>query len=183
MMTFGADAPGVENAIRQACELGIAVSVGHHLADAAEIRAAADAGARTLTHLGNGIPNSIDRHRNPIWAGLAEDRLTAMIITDGHHLPAEVVKVICRCKGAEKIIVTSDASPAAGFKPGRYHVLGNDAILEENGLFHNPEKGCLVGSSASLSDCMKYLESLDLLSPEDLEKVGYYNAMKLLKML
>lgn len=34
-----------------------------------------------------------------------------------------------------------------------------------------------------MSDCMKYLESLDLLSKEDLEKVGYYNAMKLLGML
>ena len=181
MMTFGADAPGVANAIRQACELGIAVSVGHHLADAAEIRAAADAGARTLTHLGNGIPNSIDRHRNPIWAGLAEDRLTAMIITDGHHLPAEVVKVICRCKGAEKIIVTSDASPAAGFKPGRYHVLGNDAILEPGGRLYNPEKQCLVGSASILAQCMAFLESLEIFSEAELLQVGRTNALALLE--
>ncbi len=180
LITLSADAADAESAIREARRLGIAVSIGHHLADAAEIRRAADAGAQALTHLGNGVPNEIDRHRNPIWAGLAEDRLSAMIITDGHHLPAEVIKVMIRCKGTERIIVVSDASPATGFKPGRYVVMGNDAILEPDGKLHNPRLRCLVGSASTLAACMTYLESLDLLDEKELRQVGRDNALALI---
>lgn len=183
LMTVAAENEGAEELIRHAVSLGIAVGCGHQLADYEQLQKAQKAGARTLTHLGNGIPNMIHRHKNPIWSGLACDDLTATIITDGHHLPPELIKCVIRMKGPDKVIVISDASPVAGLPPGRYHMLGNDAVLEENGLFHNPEKGCLVGSSASMSDCMKYLESLDLLDREGLEKVGYYNAVKLLGML
>ena len=180
LLTVAADQPGAEGLIRHARGKGIAVSVGHHLADAAQIGDAAAAGAVALTHLGNGLPNQLDRHCNPIWAGLGEDRLTAMIITDGHHLPPELIRVIIRCKGAAKIIVVSDASPITGFPPGRYHTLGNDATLEPNGKFHNPAKKCLVGSASTMKQCMDYLASLEILSGEELNMVGYENPLKLI---
>ncbi len=183
LMTIAAENEGAEELIRHAVSRGVIVGCGHQLANYEQLQRAEKAGARTLTHLGNGIPNMINRHKNPIWSGLACDNLIATIITDGHHLPPELIKCILRMKGADHVIVVSDASPVAGLPPGRYHMLGNDAILEETGLFHNPEKGCLVGSSASMSDCMKYLASLNLLTQDELEKVGYYNAMKLLQLL
>ena len=111
---------------------------------------------------------------------MANDDLTAMIITDGHHLPADLIKCIVRVKGAERIIVTSDAAPIAGFPPGRYNCWGNDAVLEPDGLFHNPEKGCLVGSSASMKDCVNYLRSLNLLSEEELKMVSRTNQLKMI---
>ena len=49
----------------------------------------AEAGAQLLTHLGNGVATTLDRHHNPIMAGLAQDGLHASLITDGHHLPAD----------------------------------------------------------------------------------------------
>ena len=180
LLTVAADQLSAEDLIRHAVGKGIAVSLGHHLADAGQIRCAADAGAVALTHLGNGIPNLLDRHRNPIWAGLSEERLTAMIITDGHHLPPELIKVMIRAKGVDKVIVVSDASPITGFPPGRYHTLGNDAILETNGRFHNPTKGCLVGSASTMKQCMNYLASLEILSAEELAQVGYYNPLRLI---
>jgi len=180
MMTVAAELPGIAGLIRSAVEKGVVVSLGHQLANGAQIEAAANAGARALTHLGNGCPNLLDRHRNPIWGGLACDSLTAMLITDGHHLPAEVIRCMIRIKGADRIIVTSDAAPVAGLPPGRYRMLGNDAVLEPDGLFHNPEKGCLVGSASGMRECMKFLASLNLLSEDELRKVSYTNAAKLL---
>lgn len=140
LMTVAAENEGVEELIRHAVSLGITVGCGHQLANYEQLQRAEKAGARTLTHLGNGIPNMINRHKNPVWSGLACDDLIATIITDGHHLPPELIKCVIRMKGPDKVIVISDASPVAGLPPGRYHMLGNDAILEENGLFHNPEK-------------------------------------------
>ncbi|MFC1539841.1 N-acetylglucosamine-6-phosphate deacetylase, partial [Candidatus Latescibacterota bacterium] len=136
--------------------------------------------ATALTHLGNGLPGVIPRHRNTIWAGLSNDNLSAMIITDGHHLPFSILKSIIRAKGVSRLIVVSDASPLAGMPPGTYKYLGEEVILEENGLLHNPARNCLAGSSSTIIDCMNHLASLELLSFDELLQVGFYNPLKLI---
>ena len=105
-----------------------------------------------------------------------------MIITDGHHLPGELVKIILRVKGVDRTIVTSDASSLTGFPPGTYRTLGNLAVLHPNGLLYNPEKKCLVGSASTISDCMKFLASLDILTDDELKRVGRDNALAVLGM-
>lgn len=183
MMTIAAEYHEAEDFIKIATSHGIVISLGHQLAKTSDLERCAKAGAKTLTHLGNGIPNLIDRHHNSIWSGLYCDDLTAMIITDGHHLPKEVIKCMIRSKGVERIIVTSDASPGAGLTSGEYSIWGNHAILTTDGKLYNPEKNCLVGSASNMSQCMSYLESLELLDEKELQQVGYYNAAKLLKLL
>ena len=177
LMTFAAEADGAAETIREAHKLGIAASLGHHLAESRHLAAS---GADALTHLGNGIPNMIHRHHNPIWSALAEDSLTAMIITDGHHLPPEVIKCIIRMKGISRTIITSDASPAAGLPPGKYYVLGNNAVMEPNGKLHNPEKQCLVGSGVLMTRCIEFLRSLNIVTEEELETLCWHNPHKLL---
>ena len=67
--------------------------------------------------------------------------------------------------------------------PGRYNCWNNDAILEENGRFHNPEKGCLVGSSASIKDCADFLRTLDFVSEDDIIKMTSLNPLNAINML
>jgi N-acetylglucosamine-6-phosphate deacetylase len=138
------------------------------------------AGTISLTHLGNGVPAALPRHQNPIWAGLADDDLVAMIITDGHHLPASVLKTIIRTKGAERCAVVSDASSLAGLGAGSYEVLGDKVVLEEAGRLYNPETGYLAGSSSTMLECMNHLASLDLVSPNELVAMGFHNPLKLI---
>ena len=83
---------------------------GTPAATADQIRAAVDAGARWSTHLGNGAHAMIRRHPNYIWDQLAEDRLSAGFIFDGHHLPPAVMKSVIRAKGIERSILVSDAA-------------------------------------------------------------------------
>src|SRR5260370_11285325 len=89
---------------------GVIVSIGHTGADGTQIRAAVDAGARMSTHLGNGAHRVLRRHPNYIWDQLAEDRLVAGMIVDGHHLPGQGVKTIGRAKTPERCVVVSDVS-------------------------------------------------------------------------
>lgn len=180
LLTLAAELPGAEDLTRCAVERGIAVSIGHSFFTTADLDRLAEAGATALTHLGNGLPNMLPRHDNPLWVGLAHDAYTAMVIADGHHLPAPVLKTAIRAKGADRLIVVSDASPVAGLPPGRYHFLDNDAILEPSGRFHNPEKQCLVGSSATMAQCMAHLSSLGELTAEALTRVGRVNPLKLI---
>jgi N-acetylglucosamine-6-phosphate deacetylase len=180
LLTLAPEVEGAQELCKHARKLGISISLGHHMGTEADVGNLAYLGARALTHLGNGIPKVLPRHHNPLWAGLAQDALIAMIITDGHHLPPSIIKTIIRTKGASKIIVVSDASPIAGLPPGRYHTLGNEAVLEESGLLQNPETGYLVGSASTMRDCMNHLLSLDLLSFEELLDVGFYNPLRLI---
>lgn len=177
LLTVAPEVPGMTEFIAHAVSMGVTVSCGHHLADAADLARAAGAGAKLLTHLGNGCPNLIDRHRNMIWAGMACDALSAMIIADGHHLPEELVKCIIRCKGMDHVIVTSDAAPIAGFPPGNYRCWNNDAILEPNGKFHNPVKGCLVGSSVCVRQCAEFLARIGY-SETEIDKMTVTNPLK-----
>ncbi len=180
LITIAAEPDGADELCRYATSRGIAVSLGHHLAGEEEVNRLSDAGARALTHLGNGVPQTINRHHNPIWAGLANENLTAMVITDGHHLPVPLLKTMIRAKGTGKIVVVSDASPIAGLPAGRYNTLGNEVILEENGRLYNPDTGYLVGSSSNMMQCMKFLSSLELLTEDELVDVGFNNPLRLI---
>jgi N-acetylglucosamine-6-phosphate deacetylase len=180
LITIAAEPDGADELCKYATSRGITVSLGHHLAGDKEINRLADSGARSLTHLGNGVPQTIDRHYNPIWAGLANENLTAMVITDGHHLPVSVLKSFILAKGAARIVVVSDASPIAGLPAGRYQTLGNEVLLEENGRLFNPETGYLVGSSSNMMQCMRFLASLNLLTDDELVDVGFKNPLRLI---
>jgi N-acetylglucosamine-6-phosphate deacetylase len=180
LLTVAPEVAGMDELIRAAVARGVTVSLGHSLAEEAGLDAATAAGAVALTHLGNGLPNQLNRHHNPIWAGLADDRLTAMLITDGHHLPPPVIKAMIRIKGAGRIVIVSDASSPAGCPPGRYKLFGGDALLDPSGRLYNPRKQCLAGSSATLLQCMNHLASLVLLSLDELLKVGFFNPLRLI---
>lgn len=180
MLTLAPERNNAGALIRHAASMGITVSLGHCMATASDLAQAAAAGARSLTHLGNGIPNLLHRHHNSVWAGLANDDLSALMIADGHHLPDPVLKTMIRAKEVRRTVVISDASPLAGMPPGRYLTLGNLAVLEPSGLLHNPDKECLVGSSATLMGCMNHLASRGWLTLDELLAVGFYNPLRLI---
>jgi N-acetylglucosamine-6-phosphate deacetylase len=180
LLTLAPELPGALDLIRHAVERGAVVSIGHTLADASSIQSAIQAGARLSTHLGNGCPNLLHRHHNPIWPQLAAPELTAMLITDGHHLPPEVITSMLAAKGPGRVIVTSDAAPAAGCLPGEYEFFGTHVLLEPSGRLRNLERDTLAGSSATMLDCMNVLAGLHRLSAGDLWRVGRDNALAVL---
>jgi N-acetylglucosamine-6-phosphate deacetylase len=180
LLTIAAELHNADKLCEYACKNNISVFLGHQNAQLSDLNKLADAGAKAITHLGNGMPNMVNRHNNILQYCLACDKLSATIITDGHHLPAHIIKTIIKVKGVDKIAIISDASPIAGLKPGKYNILGNNAILEKNGYLYNPQKKCLVGSSATIVECVKYFESLSLLTKKELKKVAYDNPLKLI---
>ena len=179
IVTVAPELPGAGDLIRHIAGKGIAVFLGHHLAGPKQIDRACQAGALASTHLGNGLPNMLPRHMNPIWDQLAEERLTALLITDGHHIPDNFIRVVSKVKSPQQLAVTSDSAPVAGMPPGRYDTLGQKVVLEESGRLWNPVGQHLVGSSSSMMECMNYLAALNLMEEEDLCLVGYHNPLRL----
>lgn len=182
MITIAAEVQGAADLCTYAVKQNIVVSLGHQMARTDDLQRLVDAGASALTHLGNGVPAVIPRHENPVWAGLANDNLTAMIITDGHHLPPSVIKAIIRTKTPARCILVSDASPIAGLPPGTYETLGQKVVLDPSGRLYNPKANHLVGSSATLVQCANHLASLNLTTQEGMIDMTYHNPLKLINI-
>ncbi len=134
--------------IERATASGVVVAIGHTAASGDQVRRAVDAGAQLSTHLGNGAHRMLRRHPNYIWDQLAEDRLWASLIVDGHHLPPEVVKCFVRGKTPARCILVSDESGLAGLPPGRYTSSGCELeILPDGRLVIAGQDQLLAGAS------------------------------------
>lgn len=155
LVTLSAEYERSPEFIRRAAGAGVVAALGHQRATSAQIRAAVDAGARLSTHLGNGCDGSLPRHPNYLWDQMAEDRLLASLIVDGHHLPPAVVKSIVRAKGAERIVLVSDLAGSAGLPPGRYETSGGPVeVLPEGRIVVAGQTKYLAGASLPLVDCL-----------------------------
>jgi N-acetylglucosamine-6-phosphate deacetylase len=181
LITLAPEYPQACDYIRAVSKDNVIVSIGHTAASEEQIRVAVTAGARLSTHLGNGAHAKITRHPNYIWAQLAEDRLMASIICDGHHLPPAVMKTMLRAKGVERTILISDAVAVAGLAPGVYDTqVGGKVELLQSGrltLFGTPY---LAGSVSSLRECITNVRRYAHISLPEAIRMASSNPARLL---
>jgi N-acetylglucosamine-6-phosphate deacetylase len=154
LLTVAPEVEGMIEFIREVAARGTVVSLGHHEADGPTIQRAVEAGARCVTHLGNGCHAMMPRHPNILWRQAGEDQLYTGIIPDGHHLPPETVRVLYRAKPRDRLILVSDAVNMAGAPPGLYQA--RDAISEmtPSGWYGFYGTTTLMGAAVPLARCL-----------------------------
>ncbi len=150
LVTLAPEVPGAVPLIERLVSRGVCAAIGHTAASPRQIADAIAAGATLSTHLGNGCASVLPRHPNVIWEQLASDALHASLIVDGHHLPASTVRALVRAKGAERTILVTDATAAAGSAPGRYRIGAVEGELGADGRVSLPGTPFLAGSSLTL---------------------------------
>jgi N-acetylglucosamine-6-phosphate deacetylase len=153
LITLAPELEGAIPFIRKCVQSGVIVSLGHHNGNAKQIKLAIDAGAKMATHLGNGCANEINRHHNPLWPQLSDDRITPSIIADGFHLTKEEVRSFYKIKGASKTILVSDALDLAGLPPGEY-TRGERTLLLTPNVVKLPKENVLAGAASPISLCV-----------------------------
>jgi N-acetylglucosamine-6-phosphate deacetylase len=129
---------------------GVIVALGHTMAGTQVIQRAAELGARLSTHLGNGCPQLLQRHENPVLAQLGEDRLTATFIPDGIHLPPHVLRSFVRAKTSARSIIVTDAMAAAGAPPGVYTLAGHSLLVGPDRVVRQPGQPNFAGSALTM---------------------------------
>lgn len=163
MVTVSPHADDALELVSALANKGVVVAIGHSDATPAQIHAAADAGATLSTHLGNGLGSPLPRHPNLLWAQLAEDRLAATFIADGHHLPTDTLKSMLRSKGIARSILVSDAVALGGMPVGIYQadVGGAVEVTPDGRVISASGGGFLAGAYRPLPVGIAHAAALD----------------------
>ena len=144
-------------------ELGIVMSAAHTDADFSEIEEASKNGYTLLTHFYScmkGVTRkNAYRVAGAVEAGLYLDDVYVEIIADGKHLPPQLLKLIYKCKGADKICLVTDASRACGLPEGTVSTIGSRdhgmEIIVEDGVAKLLDRTAFGGSVATMERLFK----------------------------
>jgi N-acetylglucosamine-6-phosphate deacetylase len=159
MVTLAPELPGALAAVRRFADAGIRVSVGHTDATAAQITAAADAGATLVTHIFNAQRGLAHREPGVPGATMADRRFYCGLIADLHHVAKEVCLLVWR--GARgRVVLVTDAIAAAGMPEGKYTLSGIPVVLKD-GVPRNAD-GTIAGSALTLDLAVRNMISLGL---------------------
>ncbi len=152
-VTLAPEKDGSENFIRNCVSAGCVVSIGHTDADYDRTLAAADAGARCLTHVFNAMPGIHHREPGPIGAAIDRD-MYVQVICDGLHIHGSVIKMLYRTFGPDRMILISDSMRATGLADGRY-MFGGQPVIVKDSVARTEADGALAGSTSTLFTCVK----------------------------
>jgi N-acetylglucosamine-6-phosphate deacetylase len=159
LMTLAPELPGADVLIDRLLERGVAVSLGHTDANAAQANAAFDRGARHVTHLFNAMRPFLHRDPGIVGAALARDDVVVSIILDGIHLAPETSKTVWRAARGRMALVT-DAITGAGVAEGEgSYSLGNLDVHVHEGTVRGPD-GVLAGSVLTMVEAVRNLHEL-----------------------
>jgi N-acetylglucosamine-6-phosphate deacetylase len=165
--TAAPELPGGLQLGRDLSQRGVVASIGHSDAVYEEVLAAFRSGFTLVTHLFNGMSRLTRRnawmHLGVAESALAIDGLAVEIIADGRHLPAELLRLICKVKGAEATCLTTDSMRAAG-QEVKESILGSLAdgrrVLVEEEVAFMPDRNSFAGSTATADRLVRTMVEL-----------------------
>ncbi|HEY7947109.1 MAG TPA: amidohydrolase family protein [Acidimicrobiales bacterium] len=114
IVTLAPELAGAMTAIEELAAGGVLVALGHSACELEVARAAAAAGARLVTHLGNAMGPLRQRSPGLLGAALSDDRLAVSLIADLVHIHPALVRIAFRAKGAARTVLVTDAVAVAG---------------------------------------------------------------------
>jgi N-acetylglucosamine-6-phosphate deacetylase len=131
---------------------GIVASAGHTNAKYDDMKTAMENGCRLVTHLYS-CTSTVTRSGGFRSLGVIEtaflsDDLYVEIIADGKHLPPELIKMIVKVKGADRVALITDSLEIAGtdIKSG---VMGGTKFIVEDGVCKLYDRTAFAGSVAT----------------------------------
>lgn len=152
-------APELEGALefgRYLKNKGILPSMAHTDAVYEQALEGFENGFTHITHLysATSMLRRINAYRYPgvVETAFLIDEITVEIIADGSHLPASLLKLIYKIKGADRIALVTDSMRAAGMPEGE-SIIGSKEngirVIIEDGVAKLPDRTAFAGSVAT----------------------------------
>lgn len=140
---------------------GILPSAGHTNATYKDIRTAIDNGMRLITHLYS-CTSTVTRDHGFRSLGVIEsaflrDELFVEIIADGKHLPPDLVRMIIKIKGKDKVALVTDSLDIAATDQVCGQFKGGTAFIVEDGVCKLPDRTAFAGSIATADQLIRVM--------------------------
>ena len=139
-------------------EHGVTVSIGHSAATYEQAVMAYANGARSMTHVYNGMSPFNHRANGLVGAAYRLRTMDGEIICDGCHSTPAALNNYFMCKGPDYAVMVSDALMAKGTPVGSHYLFGGNEIeIYPDGSAHLVDSGKLAGSTLRLNQGLRIL--------------------------
>ncbi len=150
IVTMAPELDGGLELVETLARAGIVASLGHTNASAEVIAAAYAQGARSTTHLFNGMPPLHHREPGPVGAALATAPFIELI-ADGVHVDRQLLAPLARAIGEGRLILVSDAIALAATRLRRIETPSSSVMLR---------RGRAVNQDGTLAGALLLLDGL-----------------------
>ncbi len=165
--SFAVELPGSDRFLSVLKKHGILSSAAHTDADCHQIFNAFANGVELMTHFYSCMATvrRVNAYRvaGAIEAGYLLDDMYVEIIADGCHLPPELLKLIYKVKGSDRICLITDSMRAAGMPDGEYWLgqIGKGVkCIKEDGVAKLPDRSAFAGSVATTDRLVRNMVKL-----------------------
>lgn len=185
-------APELEGAIefcRYLTGKGILVAMAHTDAIYEEALKGFENGYTLATHFYSAMSGvsrrNAHRYAGVIEAGYLIDAMDVEIIADGVHLPAPLLKLVFKIKGADRTALITDAMRGAGMPEGE-SILGNIEtglkVIIEDGVAKLPDRSAFAGSVATTDRLVRNMLNMADVSLADAVKMMTLTPARIMKV-
>lgn len=153
MVTVAPELPGGMDLVAFLSERDIIAAIAHSDASYEEAKEAFKRGASHITHCFNGMRPI--HHRDPgiVVAALEERQVSLQAIVDNVHLHPAIVRLLHRVKGAEGVVLVTDALQAMGLGDGDYRFGGHDVKVRDG--IARLSDGTLASSTVTMNEALR----------------------------
>ena len=136
IVTLGPEQPEALAAIELLSDRDVLVALGHTAAVLDQMTAAADSGARLVTHCFNAMAPLHQREPGPIGSALTDDRLAVSVIADLVHVHPALLHLVFRTKPQGRVAVVTDSvagepAPSGGVRLDDDTIAGSTVPMDQ----------------------------------------------------
>lgn len=158
----------------------IVTSAGHTDATLADMRRAIEHGLTNTTHTFNAMRPLHHREAGTVGAALLFSELRCEVICDGVHVQPDVVRLLYQTKGADGVILITDAVRGAGLPRGtEYQQDGRRVTVRESAYL---DDGTLAGSTLTMDVAVQNFVRFTGQSFDEIWRCTSFNAARALKI-
>jgi len=179
-VSYSIELEGAMKFTRQLAEMGIMPSCAHSAASYEEFLQARKNGLKHMTHFCNVMTPLHHLKFGLVGGGMLHDDIYVEMICDLIHLSPEMIQLLFKVKGCDKIILITDAMRAAGMPDGKYDLGGMMATVKD-GCARLPS-GAVAGSTLLYFQGLRNVHKITGLPLKELIKTTSWNQAKSLNL-
>jgi N-acetylglucosamine-6-phosphate deacetylase len=174
LVTLAPERTGMD-VVARLSSAGVLVCAGHTAGDYATIMEACRRGLRGFTHLYNAMPPLAGRDPGPVGAALDSQGTWCGLIVDGHHVSDAALRIAIAAKGAERMMLVTDAMSVTGTDLAGFELHGRRIYRKDGRL--TTEDGTLAGSDLDMAGAVRNtVQRLGLSLPDALRMASLHPA-------